>query len=387
MAIPLKYNLRSVMLRRTSALMAVLSVAATVAVFISVMALGRGLETAFTSTGDPLNLVVIRLGSQVETNSSVERDKVQTLRFLPGIAHDAGGEPLVSPEIQVLAFLPRTGGERANVLVRGISPAGLVIRSQVALVEGRLFHPGVREVIAGRSLARRFGLELGKPLRLEGGSPWQVVGFFDGGSTAYDSEIWTDVNSVASEFKRLAFSSVLLRAADATAQAALARRIGEDRRLHLQARPEPEYFRDQNKNSVPIKALGTFIAVIMAVGACFAAMNAMYASVAYRAREIATLRVLGFGRPAVLGSFLFESVVLAAAGGAIGCVLALPIHGISTGTVNFSTFAELAFHFRITPEMLVIGLAFALIMGGIGGILPAVLASRRAVVQSLRGQG
>lgn len=385
MAIPFKYNMRSILVRRTGTLMAVLSVAATVAVFISVMALWRGLEAAFIATGHPLNVVVIRQGAQVETNSSVEKEKLQTLKYLDGVARDAAGAPLVSGETQVLVFLPRSGGERrAHVLMRGISPAGAVLRPQVRLVEGRMFRPGLREVIASRPLASRFALEMGKPLSLDGGNAWTVVGFFDGSGTAYDSELWTDVNAVADEFRRFHYSSVLLRAAGADEAASLRERISRDQRLHLQARGEIEYYREQTKGSAPVKILGSFIALIMSVGACFAAMNAMYASVSYRVREIGTLRVLGYGRFSVLTSFLAESVLMAVAGGALGCLLAAPVHGISTGTLNFTTFSELAFRFRITPGMLGLGIVFAALMGAVGGLLPALLAARRRIIDALR---
>jgi putative ABC transport system permease protein len=383
-AIPLKYNLRSVLVRRTGTLMAVLSVAATVAVFVSVMALWRGLEAAFVATGHSLNLVVIRQGSQVETNSSLEREKIQTIKYLEGVAKDERGEPLVSAEIQVLAFLPRSGGERAHVIMRGVSPAGLSLRPQVHMMTGRIFTPGLREVIVSRVLARRFAMEIGQPLKLEGGDPWVVVGLFDGGGSAYESEIWTDVNAVADEFKRPVYSSALMRATNTEAVDSLARRISDDRRLHLQARSEIEYFREQTKASAPIKMLGTFIALIMSIGACFAAMNAMYASVAYRRREIGTLRVLGFQRHQVLLAFLVESALLAIAGGALGCLLSIPIHGVSTGTMNFNTFAELAFYFRITPGMLTAGIAFSALMGALGGFLPALLAARRTIIQTIR---
>jgi putative ABC transport system permease protein len=364
--------------------MAVLSVAATVAVFVSVMALWRGLEAAFTGTGHPLNIVVIRQGSQVETNSSVEREKYQILKYLSGVAHDSRGEPLASAETQILVFLPRAGGERAHVIMRGLSPAGLLLRPQVRLVDGRYFRSGLREVVVSRSLARRFAMQIGQPLRLDGGISWQIVGLTEGEGSAYDSEMWTDVNAVADEFKRQAYSSVLLRATDPAAVTALVKRIDDDRQLHLQARGEIEYFKEQTKSSIPIKVLGSFIALIMSIGACFAAMNAMYAQVAYRAREIGTLRMLGFRRRAVLLAFLVEAVILAIAGGALGCLLAIPVHGVSTGTLNFYTFAEMAFQFRITPEMLAMGVTFAALMGAFGGFLPALLAARRPIVQSLR---
>lgn len=383
MAIPLKYNLRSLFVRRAGTLMAVLSVAATVAVFISVMALYRGLEASLVSTGSPLNLVVIRQGSQVETNSSIEREKVQVLKYLPGIADDGRGEPLVSAEVQTLVFLPRAGGERTNVILRGVSPAGLVLRSQVRLVEGRMFRTGVREVVVSRLMAQRFAMQLGQPLRMEGGSAWTVVGFTDGQGSAYDSEIWTDVNAVADEFRR-PYSSVLLRAKDAAAVTGLIKRIEDDRQLHLQAREEIEYFKQQTQAAGAIRILGSFISLVMSIGACFGATNAMYAQVAYRAREIGTLRVLGFRRRSVLMAFLLEAVILAVAGGLLGCALAIPVHGVSTGTMNMMTFAEIAFHFRITPALLAAGMAFAALMGALGGLFPAVMAARQPIVQSLR---
>lgn len=384
MAIPLKYSLRSLLVRRTGTAMAIISVAATVAVFISVMALVQGLENVFTETGHPLNLVVIRQGSQVETNSSLPVPALQTLKYLPGIQKDGSGEPLVSPELLVLIFIPRAGGDETHVILRGITPTGFLLREQVRLVEGRIFRSGLRELVCSRRMARRFGLELGSTIRL-GPSEWLVVGLIEAGGSAYDSELWTDVSAVADDFNRSGiYSSVLLRAEDATAAAELSRRISEDRQLHLQARPEPQYYRDQMRSSMPIQVLGTFIALVMAVGSCFAAMNAMYATVAYRAREVATLRVLGFSRGSVMLALLVESVLLATAGGVLGCLLALPIHGLSTGTVNFSTFAEVAFQFRITPPLMGQGLMFAVVVGVVGGLLPARLAAQKPPVLGLR---
>lgn len=384
MPIPLKYNLRSLLVRRAGTAMAIISIAATVAVFISVMSLVQGLERVFIVTGHPLNLVVIRQGSQVETTSSLQVPTLQTLRYLPGIQKDGRGEPLVSPELLVLVFIPRAGGAETHVIVRGTTPAGIALREQVRLVEGRLFRGGLRELVTSRTMARRFGLALGSVIKL-GRSDWQVVGLSEAGGSAYDSELWADVSAVADDFNRSGFySSVLLRAADAAAAAELTRRITDDRQLHLQARPEPEYYRDQIRSSMPVKVLGTFIAFVMAIGSCFAAMNAMYATVAYRTREIATLRVLGFSRAAVLLAFLVESALLATAGGALGCLLALPVHGLSTGTMNMLTFAEVAFHFRVTPRIIGQGLIFAAAVGLLGGLLPARMAARRPPVLGIR---
>jgi len=384
MAIPIKYNIRSVLVRRTGTFMAILSVAATVAVFVSVLALAAGLESAFTATGDKLNLIVIRQGSQVESNSSLEREQTQTIKYLDGIAKDSHGEPLASPELLVLVMLPRAGGEKAHVLIRGISSAGFVLRPQIKLVEGNMFRSGVRDVIVSRTLAKRFAMQIGQPLKIEGGTVWTITGLFDGNGSAYDSEIWTDINSLMDEFHRTSYSSMLLRTSSESAGVAIAKRIDDDKRLKLQAINEVEYFQSQTKAAFPIKVLGYFIAIIMSVGACFAAMNAMYASVAYRSKEIGTLRVLGFKRRWVLLAFVIESVFLAIVGGVVGCLLALPVHGISTGTMNFSTFSELAFQFRITPGMLGAGILFAAFMGAFGGFLPALMAARRPIVQSLR---
>ena len=239
MAIPLKYNLRSLLVRRTGTAMAVISVAATVAVFISVMALVEGLESVFAETGHPLNLVVIRQGSQVETNSSLPVPALQTLKYLPGIQKDGSGEPLVSAELLVLIFIPRASGDETHVILRGITPAGFLLREQVRLVEGRAFRSSLQELVCSRRMARRFGLGLGSTIRL-GPSEWQVVGLTEAGGSAYNSELWTDVSAVADDFNRSGiYSSVLLRAENATAAAELSRRITEDRQLHLQARSEP----------------------------------------------------------------------------------------------------------------------------------------------------
>ena len=386
MPIPFSYNARSVLVRRAGTAMAIISVAATVAVFVSVMALASGIERVFSGTGHPLNLVVIREGSQVETNSSIQVPVFQALRYLPGIQKTAAGEPLISPELLVLVFIPRAAGgsDRAHVVLRGTTANGLLLRDQVRLAGGRFFRSGLRELVVSRTMSRRFALGIGSVINF-GGSDWQVVGLTDGAGSAYDSELWTDVASVADDFNRSEiYSSVLLRAEDPPAAAQLASRIAGDQRIRLQARPEIAYFREQMRTSMPIKILGRFIAIVMAIGACFAAMNAMYASVAYRSREIATLRVLGFSRRAVLAAFVIESVLLALVGGALGCLLALPVHGLSTGTMSFYTFSEIAFHFRVTPGLLLQGLIFAAAVGLVGGFLPAQMAARRGLLDGLR---
>ena len=385
MAIPLAYNLRNLRVRFFSTAMTVLSVGLVVAVFIGVMALARGLEEALVATGEPLNVVVLRQGSQVETSSAVRRDALQVIQYLPGVAVDASGAPLVSSEVIVLLNLPKQGDvQGANVMVRGLRSKGFALRPQVRLVEGRLFRPGLREIVVGRAVAERFqNAGLGDQLRF-GRSSWQVVGIFEAGRTAYGSEIWTDAAELADDFDRADYSSVLLRAEDPAALRSIAERISSDQRLHLKALAEPDYYAEQTKTSGPIKVLGGFMAVLMAIGASFAVMNTMYAAVARRSREIGILRVLGFQPGSILLSFLLESLVLALLGGLLGCVLALPIHGLTTGTMNFRTFSDITFAFRITPDLLLRGVGFSLAMGVLGGLLPARLASRQPMVETLR---
>jgi putative ABC transport system permease protein len=286
--------------------------------------------------------------------------------------------------VVLVNLLRRADNEPANVLVRGVSPTGYALRPGLRVVAGRAPRPGRRELIVSRSMAERFrNLGLGEQVRLAK-SAWTVVGLFDAGRTAFASEVWGDSLEVAEEFDRADFSSVLMRTSGPAARAAIIRRIREDQRLHLKPLPEPAYYEEQTRSATPIKVLGGFIATLMAIGACFAVMNTMYAAVAWRGREIATLQVLGFPGRSILASFLFESLLLAAAGGVLGCALALPIHGISTGTANWRTFSEVVFAFRITPDLLLRGFLFALVMGALGGILPARLAARQVIVRSLR---
>ena len=252
------------------------------------------------------------------------------------------------------------------------------------IVEGRMFRPGIGEVIVSRSVSNRFeSAALGDRIRI-GRVDWDIVGIFDAGRTAYDSEIWGSYNEVSGEFERPTYSSLLIRAADEASIPGLQQRIADDRRLQLDVFREIEYFRAQTSTAIPIQIIGTFIAIIMAIGSSFAVMNTMYAATAYRTREIATLRLLGFRRRSIMASFFLESLLLAIAGGVVGCLMALPVNGISTGTLNFATFSEVMFEFRITGDLLTQGMIFAAIMGIAGGILPAQLAARLPIVRALR---
>lgn len=386
MAVPFRYNLRSLAVRRLSAVMTAGGVALVVAVFVATLSLAGGLEWAFVETGDPLNVLVIRQGSLVETSSAVLREQWQILRFLPGVARDARGRPLASAEVVVLFNLPRRDGVEANVLVRGVGAAGFTLRPQVRLVAGRRFEPGRREVIVATSLVRRFaGMDLGATIQL-GKERWRVVGLFEAGRTAYDSEVWGDAEEVGRVYDRNQFSSALLRARDPQERDRLVARIGDDPQLKLKALTETDYYAEQTVSARPVKFIGLFMAGVMAVGAAFAAMNTMYASVASRGPEIATMRLIGFRRRQILGAFLLEALLIALAGGVAGCLIALPLHGLSTGTVNFRTFSEITFDFRITPRLLAEALLFAAAVGVAGGTLPALRAARQPLATAIRAE-
>lgn len=385
MRIPIKYNFLSILVRKVSTTMTVLSIALVTFIFVSVMALANGLETALVTTGEPLNVLVMRRGSGSELSSAVSHSALHVLKYLPGIHAGSNGEPEVSPEVFVIINLSKGAeGEVANVALRGVSPAGIVMRPQWHLVEGRMFQAGLQEVVVSRMISNRFPhAKLGDQIRL-GKAEWKVTGIFEAGHTAFDSEIWADVNQVATAFNYSAYSSVLLRANDRSATREIVSRIESDRSNDLMAQPESEYYEAQAWGATPIKLMGMFIAVLMGIGACFAAMNAMYAAVTYRTREIATLRVMGFKRRNILLSFLMESLLVAVTGGMLGCLLALPINLLTTGTTNLQTFSELAFAFRTSPGLLLTGMLFALLIGLFGGFFPARQASRQTPAMALR---
>jgi len=386
MAIPLSYNIRNLRLRIGATMMTALGIALTVAVAVFIMALLAGLKKAFVSTGDPLNVLVLRKGSQAELQSGVDRESYSTIQYLPGVAKDKSGGPLASGEVVVVIVIPRQDNTgETNVTVRGMSPTGFELRPKIKLVEGRWFNTGQREIVVSESIRKRFrNAALGDELFF-GKGKWKVVGVFDAGETAASSEIWADVNQMASDFDRnAAFSSVLVHATDPVAAQSLKNRMNDDQRLRLDAFMEPDYYAEQTKSGAPIQFVGTIVAFVMAVGSCFAAMNTMYAAVAYRSREIATLRILGFSRPSIITSFVIESILLALLGAALGLLLMLPFNGLTTGTGNQLTFSETVFSVRITLGVMITAIMFAVTMGLFGGIAPAWHASRREILAALR---
>jgi putative ABC transport system permease protein len=395
MAIPISYNVRNLRLRKGLTVMTALGIALTVTTAIFLMALIAGLNRAFVSSGSAKNVLVLRKGSEAELSGGFDAALFPTLKTLPGIAKDSHGEPMASGEWVVVIILPRKDGTgEVNVTVRGMMPDGLEMRQtpdepgnppSVKLVEGRWFQTGQREVVVSKSIQGRFShANIGDTMEFGKGS-WTVVGVFDAGGSAYESEVWGDVNQMASDFDRQGgYSSAYLRATDPISAEALKNRVSDDQRLKLEGVLEKDYYAKQTSSGAPIKVIGIVVGFIMAIGSIFAAMNTMYAAVAYRGREIATLRVIGFSRPAILTSFVLESLLLALLGAAAGILLMLPFNGMQTGTSNAVTFSEVVFALRITPQVAGYAIAFALIMGFVGGLAPAWHAARQNILNALR---
>jgi len=385
MAIPIAYNLRNLVVRRTTTIMTALGIGLTVAVLLAVLALVNGLRTAFAESGNPLQILVMRKGSTAELSSAVTREVYQDLKSLPGIAKTSSGEPMASLEmVSVINLASVDSPQGMNVTLRGLLPVGVGMRD-LKLQEGRWFRAGQREVVVGKSIAKRYpAAHLGGKLRF-GKGDWDVVGIMDGGQSAVNSEIWGDLNQISSDFNRSdGLSSILVRATDAAAVPALINTLNDDRRLNVLAETETSYYDSQTSSALPIQFLGIFVSIIMAVGSSFAAMNTMYAAVARRGKEIGTLRVLGFSRGSIMFSFLIESLLLAVLGGIVGCVLAWPLNNVTTGIGSFVTFSEISFNFRVSPEIMLSGILFALVLGAIGGLFPAGAAARKEILAALR---
>lgn len=386
MAIPIAYNLRNLTVRKATTIMTALGIALTVAVLLAVLALVNGLRTAFESTGNPLNIIVIRKAATSELVSGMSREKYQDLKFKPGIARSASGEPLTSLEMVTVINLPSADGSGGfNVNLRGIEPNGIVLRDNLKIAQGRWFQAGRREVVVGKAIAERHPTAgLGKRLRF-GKGEWEVVGVMDGGRSAINSEIYGDVNQISSDFNRSeGLSSVLARAVDVASVTALVNSLKDDVRLNVDAVREREYYDRQTASGLPLQAMGIFVSLIMAIGSCFAAMNTMYAAVARRSKEIGTLRVLGFSRGSILLSFFLESLLLSVVGGLLGVLLVLPLNNVTTGITSFFTFSEIAFNFSVSPMVMAVGLIFALFMGALGGVFPARMAAKKEILNALR---
>jgi putative ABC transport system permease protein len=387
MAIPISYNLRSLRVRWVSALVAVLGIAGTVGVFIAMLSLANGFKATLTSSASPTSVIVRRAGSNTEMESVFSRDTVRIVQDAPGIARGQAG-PLTSAEVVVVAPFPLIStGTDANVQVRGVQPEVQNVRNNVKIVEGRMFRGGTNELTVGKGAVANYrGLTLGSTVKF-GGASWSVVGVFDTGGSAFDSEIWGDANTLNSAFQRPQnlFQSMTVQLERPEAFRGFKDALTADPRLAVAVEREKDYYEKQSRTvTTLITVLGTIVAIVMGIGAVFAALNTMYSAVIERTREIATLRALGFSTGSVVAAFLFESLVVAFVGGIIGCLGVIPLNNLTTGAMNFQTFSYLAFAFKITPELMGAGLAFALFMGLIGGLPPALRAARAPVVVGLR---
>ena len=385
MALPLKYNIRNIVVRKGSTLATAFTIGLTVAVFLLVMALARGIDLTLASSGEPLNMIVLREGSTAELNSSVTREQFNDLVYLDGVQRESD-KPLATGETITLIYKARKGmSQGSNVMVRGVGPMSFKLRSGFQTIAGRLFQPGMTEAVVSKRIAERFqGLDIGDKFRIQT-TDYTIVGLFDSAGKAFESEIWVDNNSLASTTKRETYSSVLMRVKDQNALTALSKRITDDPKLHLKAVSERIFYEDQQGTGTgALKGLAVFISFIMAVGAGFAGMNTMYAAVARRTKEIGTLRVLGFGRLSILAAFLLESLAIALIGSVIGILLTLPLNFVSTGTANWVTFSEIAFNFRVTPGLMLFALVFGSVIGFVGSLLPSIRAARFKIVDALR---
>jgi putative ABC transport system permease protein len=388
MSIPIKYNLRNIAVRKITTGLTAFGIGLVVAVLLSVLALAEGLTSVFSASGSSDNVIVLRKNSQSEIQSGVYKDQVPLVYTLPGIDKDADYKPLISAEVVVVLNLEKIGGGASNVTVRGVSEKGPLLRPNFKIVEGRMFNPGVSEVIVSRGISKRFkNMGVGDIVRA-GSNRWKIVGIFDAGGTAADSEIWSDVQGVMGDFRRTIYSSILARVSDTADQTRFITALESDPRLSLDGIVETEYYNRQTAVADPIKFIGMFIGIIMAIGASFGAMNTMYANISTRTMEIATLRVLGFSRYSILTSFVAESLIICLMGGIAGCLMGLvivkfAISGV-TGTTNFRTFSEVVFAFRLTPGLIITGLSLSLLIGLFGGLLPAAQAAYTKITLALR---
>jgi putative ABC transport system permease protein len=385
--VPVSYNFRSIRARWTSTIVAVLGIAGTVGVFVAMLSLARGFKATLVASGSPDNALVMRAGSPSEMMGGVTLDSIKVIQDAPGIARGANG-PLVTQEVVGVMPVPLIStGTDANVQIRGVSPNVLEIRKFVRIEQGRMFNPGLSEIVVGKNASKTYsGLTVGNKINMAGGH-WEVVGVFDAGGSAFDSEIWCDSHVLNDILKRPSniFQSVTVHLASRDSFKTLKDALTSDPRLNVDVIREVDYYAKQSTTMTTlITWLGGFVAAIMAVGAIFGALNTMYSAVSERGREIATMRAVGFSTWNVILSFLFEALLISIVGGVIGCLAVLPLNGLTTNTLNFQTFSNLAFAFKITFNLLAMGILFALVMGVLGGLLPAIRAAIRPVAVALR---
>ncbi len=386
MKIPFTYIARNLWNRRLTTALTAGGMALVVFVFAAVLMLDAGLKKTLVGTGSWDNAILLRQGAQTEIQSGVSRDQASLVETLPEVSRDSSGNPLSSKEIVVLIGAPKKGDTKPqNVIVRGMSPNGILLRPQAKLIEGRWMQPGASEIVVGKSVNAGFAnMEIGDSIRFAA-RDWRIVGVFDGQSSGFDSEAWGDVEQLSQAFRRVAYSSMIVRMVDPGALERIQKSIEGDVRLKLDVKAEPAFYEEQSKAlSTFLSILGLTLSIIFSIGAIIGAAITMYSAVASRIGEIGTLRALGFRRASILVAFLGESMLLAMVGGLVGLLAASFLQLFTVSTLNFASFSQLAFGFHLTPIIVVQSLVFALVMGVIGGFLPSFKAARMEIVDSLR---
>ena len=386
--VPVSYNFRSIRARWTSTIVAIVGIAGTVGVFVAMLSLARGFKATMVASGSPGNALVMRAGSSSEMMGGITLETIKHLGDKTGVARDATRGALLTQDVVGVVALPLvSSGTDANVQVRGVSPNVLQIRTFVRIAQGRMFQPGLTELVVGQNASKTYaGLQLGNTITFAGGR-WKVVGVFDAGGSAFDSEVWCDSTILNQILQRPSniFQSATIHLTSPGEFQSFKDAVISDPQMNVDVVREIDYYAKQSTTMTKlITVLGSIVAIIMAVGAVFGALNTMYSAVAERGREIATMRALGFSNLNVLLSFLFEALLISIVGGLIGCLAVLPLNGLTTSTMNFQTFSNLAFAFKITFDLLLMGIVFALVMGVLGGLLPAIRASIRPVAVALR---
>jgi len=386
MKVPFSYVFRNLWTRKLTTMLTAGGMGLVVFVFAAVLMLDAGLKQTMVSTGSYDNVVFIRKAAETEIQSGVSREQASLIESLPQVARDRDGNPMASKESVVLISLTKRGQDKAsNIVTRGLPPMGLTLRPQVKIVQGRMFRPGSSEIVVGRNVFEEFeGVAIGQTLRFAQ-RDWLVVGTFDAGKSAFDSEVWGDCEQLMQAFRRTGYSSTIAKLADSNSFDSLTKAVAAEIRFTVEGKREQLFYEDQSRAlSMFISILGTVLSVIFSLGAMIGAAITMYSAVAMRTAEIGTLRALGFRRPSILAAFLTESLLLSLVGGVAGLIFASFLQVITISTLNFQSFSQLAFGFVLTPKIIVQTLIFSLIMGFVGGFLPAFKASRMKIVDSLR---
>ncbi len=382
-------NLRSIPSRLGTSMVIVIGIAGVVGVLVALLSMGAGFEATLGGTGTPARTIVLRGGSTDELGSVITREQAQVVADAPGVARDAEGKAYTLPELYLLTDVAKPGSTSPNnVVVRGTYADVSGVRPEFRIIGGRMFQPGVREVVVGAGAAAQFEtLKLGGTVDVRDG-PWTIVGLFETNGDVHESELWVDVEALQTASRRQAYNSITVQLENADAFQGFKDALTTDPRLVVSVQREPDYYASRSEQlHLLIRILGYTVAVIMGIGAVFGALNVMYAAVATRTVEIATLRALGFGSLPVVVSVMIEALALSFAGGCVGALGAyLFFNGHTVNTLNFQTFSQVAFDFRVTPELIKQGLSWALGMGLLGGLFPAVRAARLPIIDALRAQ-